>query len=80
MPWADEDSMRETNRGSHSRYDWRKVEARLNALPQFVTTIDRVAIHFIHVRSHHPNALAVIITHGWLGLNCRANQTHWSSH
>jgi pimeloyl-ACP methyl ester carboxylesterase len=48
-------------------YDWRKVEARLNALPQFVTTIDGVDIHFIHVRSKQPNALPVIITHGWPG-------------
>ena len=48
-------------------YDWRKVEARLNALPQFVTTVDGVDIHFIHVRSKHPNALPVIITHGWPG-------------
>ncbi|WP_315824022.1 epoxide hydrolase [Paraflavitalea speifideaquila] len=50
-----------------STYDWRKVEARLNALPQFVTTIDGVDIHFIHVRSKHTNALPVIITHGWPG-------------
>jgi pimeloyl-ACP methyl ester carboxylesterase len=50
-----------------STYDWRKVEARLNALPQFVTTIDGVDIHFIHVRSKHKNALPVIITHGWPG-------------
>ena len=48
-------------------YDWRKVEARLNALPQFVTTIDGVDIHFIHVRSKYPNALPIIITHGWPG-------------
>ena len=48
-------------------YDWRKVEARLNALPQFVTTIDGLDIHFIHVRSKHANALPVIITHGWPG-------------
>jgi pimeloyl-ACP methyl ester carboxylesterase len=48
-------------------YDWRKFEARLNALPQFVTTIDGVDIHFIHVRSKHPNALPVIVTHGWPG-------------
>ena len=48
-------------------YDWRKVEARLNALPQFVTTIDGMDIHFIWVRSKHPNALPVIITHGWPG-------------
>src|SRR3984885_10431216 len=48
-------------------YDWRKVEARLNAQPQFVTTIDGLDIHFIWVRSKHPNALPVIITHGWPG-------------
>jgi pimeloyl-ACP methyl ester carboxylesterase len=48
-------------------YDWRQVEARLNALPQFVTTIDGLDIHFIHVRSKHANALPVIITHGWPG-------------
>src|SRR5262245_30669897 len=50
-----------------TEYDWRKVEARLNALPQFVTTIDGVDIHFIHVRSKYKNALPVIITHGWPG-------------
>jgi len=48
-------------------YDWRKVEAKLAALPQFVTTIDGVDIHFIHVRSKHPGALPIIITHGWPG-------------
>ena len=48
-------------------YDWRKVEARLNALPQFVTTIDGLDIHFIHVRSKNPKALPLIITHGWPG-------------
>jgi pimeloyl-ACP methyl ester carboxylesterase len=48
-------------------YDWRKAEARLNALPQFVTNIDGVDIHFIHVRSKEKNALPVIITHGWPG-------------
>jgi pimeloyl-ACP methyl ester carboxylesterase len=48
-------------------YDWRKVEARLNALPQFTTTIDGVDIHFIHVRSKNKNALPIIITHGWPG-------------
>jgi len=48
-------------------YDWRKFETRLNALPQFVTTIDGVDIHFIHVRSRHPNALPVIVSHGWPG-------------
>ncbi len=48
-------------------YDWRKGEAKLNAYPQFVTNIDGVDIHFIHVRSRHPNALPVIISHGWPG-------------
>ena len=48
-------------------YDWRKIEARLNAIPQFKTQIDGVDIHFIHVRSKHKNALPVIITHGWPG-------------
>src|ERR1700704_2524139 len=50
-----------------SGYNWRKLEARLNALPQFVTTIDSVDIHFLHVRSRHPNALPLLITHGWPG-------------
>jgi pimeloyl-ACP methyl ester carboxylesterase len=50
-----------------SGYDWRKVEARLNALPQFMTIIDGVDIHFIHVRSRHQNALPLIVTHGWPG-------------
>jgi pimeloyl-ACP methyl ester carboxylesterase len=50
-----------------SDYDWRKVEARLNALPQFTTQIDGVDIHFIHVRSPHENALPLIMTHGWPG-------------
>ncbi|MDR6288518.1 pimeloyl-ACP methyl ester carboxylesterase [Inquilinus ginsengisoli] len=48
-------------------YDWRKAEAQLNALPQFMITIDGLDIHFIHVRSKHPGALPVIITHGWPG-------------
>jgi pimeloyl-ACP methyl ester carboxylesterase len=50
-----------------TEYDWRKVEARLNALPQFTTEIDGVDIHFIHVKSEHENALPLIITHGWPG-------------
>lgn len=49
------------------RYDWRRCEARLNALPQFTTRIDGVDIHFIHVRSAHPGAMALIMTHGWPG-------------
>jgi pimeloyl-ACP methyl ester carboxylesterase len=48
-------------------YDLRRVEARLNALPQFTTTIDGVDIHFLHVRSPHPDALPLIMTHGWPG-------------
>jgi hypothetical protein len=48
-------------------YDWRQAEAKLNAWPQFMTTIDGVDIHFIHVRSRHPNALPLIMTHGWPG-------------
>ena len=48
-------------------YDWRKCEAKLNALPMFVTTIDGLDIQFIHVRSRHPNAMPVILTHGWPG-------------
>lgn len=48
-------------------YDWRKAEATLNALPQFITTIDGLDIHFIHVRSKNPKAMPVILTHGWPG-------------
>jgi pimeloyl-ACP methyl ester carboxylesterase len=48
-------------------YDWRKAEAKLNALPQFIANIDGVDIHFIHIRSRHPNALPLIMTHGWPG-------------
>ena len=49
------------------KYDWRTVETRLNALPQFVTEIDGLEIHFIHVRSRHEDALPIVITHGWPG-------------
>ena len=48
-------------------YDWRRCEANLNALPQFMTEIDGLDIHFIHVRSGHDNALPLIVTHGWPG-------------
>jgi len=48
-------------------YDWRKIEAKLNALPQFMTEIDGLDIHFIHIRSKHENALPLIVTHGWPG-------------
>ena len=50
-----------------TEHDWRKVEARLNALPNFITEIDGLDIHFIHVRSKHENALPMIVTHGWPG-------------
>src|SRR5439155_25137415 len=50
-----------------TEYDWRKVEAKLNSYPQFITNIDGLDIHFIHVRSKEKNALPVIVTHGWPG-------------
>ncbi len=50
-----------------TEYDWRKIEAKLNALPQFITEIYGLDIHFIHVRSKHENALPLIVTHGWPG-------------
>src|SRR5688500_4577132 len=49
------------------QYDWRKVEARLNAVPNYLTEIDGLDIHFIHVRSKHEDALPIIVTHGWPG-------------
>ncbi len=60
-------TMRELALYWQSDYDWRKVEARLNALPQFTTSVDGLDIHFIHVRSNHENALPIIVTHGWPG-------------
>ena len=60
-------TMRELAHYWSTEYDWRKAEAKLNALPQFVTTIDGLDIHFIHVRSREKNALPLIITHGWPG-------------
>ncbi|MFZ1952732.1 MAG: epoxide hydrolase family protein [Pseudolabrys sp.] len=50
-----------------TQYDWRKIEAKLNALPQFITEIDGLDIHFLHVRSKHEDALPLIVTHGWPG-------------
>jgi pimeloyl-ACP methyl ester carboxylesterase len=61
------DTIRELARYWATDYDWRACEARLNALPQFLTSIDGLDIHFIHVRSRHANALPVVITHGWPG-------------
>ena len=60
-------TMQKLARYWETEYDWRKCEAKLNALPQFVTRIDGLDIHFIHVRSRHANALPMIVTHGWPG-------------
>jgi pimeloyl-ACP methyl ester carboxylesterase len=60
-------TMQELARYWATAYDWRKVEAKLNALPQFITEIDALDIHFIHARSKHENALPLIVTHGWPG-------------
>src|SRR5271166_5429774 len=60
-------TMQELARYWATDYDWRKGEAKLNALPQFITEIDGLDIHFIHVRSKHENALPLIVTHGWPG-------------
>ena len=77
--WPDRETVADPSQGVQLRtiqqlaqywrtdYKWRKVEARLNALPQFVTEIDGLDIHFIHVRSTHDNALPLIVTHGWPG-------------
>jgi pimeloyl-ACP methyl ester carboxylesterase len=60
-------TMRELARYWETKHDWRKAEERLNALPQFITEIDGLDIHFIHVRSEHQNALPIVVTHGWPG-------------
>jgi pimeloyl-ACP methyl ester carboxylesterase len=77
--WPDKETVNDTSQGvplatvrelAHhwsTDYDWRKCEAKLNALPNFVTEIDGVDIHFIHVRSKHENAMPLIVTHGWPG-------------
>ncbi len=77
--WPDQETVTDRSQGAQlakiqelvrywgTDYDWRKVEAQLNALPQFLTEIDGLDIHFLHVRSPHPNALPLIITHGWPG-------------
>jgi len=77
--WPDKETVADTTQGVQlatmqklarywaTDYDWRKCEAKLNALPQFVTKIDGLDIHFIHVRSKNANALSIIITHGWPG-------------
>src|SRR5277367_5725837 len=77
--WPDRETVKDQSQGPQlatmqklarywtTEYDWRKVEARLNDLPNFVTEIDGLDIHFIHVRSKHKNALPLIVTHGWPG-------------
>jgi pimeloyl-ACP methyl ester carboxylesterase len=60
-------TIKELARYWETEYDWRKAEAKLNALPQFTTEIDGVEIHFIHIKSSHENALPLIMTHGWPG-------------
>jgi pimeloyl-ACP methyl ester carboxylesterase len=77
--WPDKETVADASQGAQlaklqelvrywgNGHDWRKAEAKLNALPQFMTKIDGVDIHFIHVKSRHPNALPMIITHGWPG-------------
>lgn len=77
--WPDQETVKDDSQGVQlattrelarywaTGYDWRKVEARLNALPQFITEIDGVDIHFLHIRSKHADALPIIVTHGWPG-------------
>jgi pimeloyl-ACP methyl ester carboxylesterase len=77
--WPDQETVADRSQGAQlsklqglvhywgTGYDWRKAEAKLNAFPQFITTIDGVDIHFIHVRSKDPNAMPMIISHGWPG-------------
>jgi pimeloyl-ACP methyl ester carboxylesterase len=77
--WPDKETVADPSQGAQlanvqdfvrywaTDYDWRRGEAKLNAYPQFVTKIDGIDIHFIHVKSHHPNAMPMIITHGWPG-------------
>ena len=77
--WPDKETVSDASQGAQlanlrelvnywgNRYDWRKAEAKLNAFPQFITNIDGVDIHFIHVRAKHADAMPLIITHGWPG-------------
>jgi len=60
-------TIRELSRYWIQDYEWRRCEEQLNAVPQFVTTIDGLDIHFVHVKSAHDNALPIVITHGWPG-------------
>jgi len=77
--WPEHETVNDASQGSQSAtmqalarywgsdYDWRRLEAKLNDLPQFMTEIDGLDIHFIHVRSKHEDALPLILTHGWPG-------------
>lgn len=77
--WPDQETVSDRSQGARlaqlqdlvrywaTQYDWRKAEAKLNAYPQFTTTIDGLDIHFIHVKSKHPDAMPLIIAHGWPG-------------
>jgi pimeloyl-ACP methyl ester carboxylesterase len=77
--WPDRETVKDPSQGAQlatmqalarywaTEHDWRKIEVKLNALPQFITEIDGLDIHFIHVRSKHENALPMIVTHGWPG-------------
>ena len=77
--WPDKETVKDQSQGVQlatlrelvhywgTDYDWRKAEAKLNAWPQFMTNIDGIDIHFIHVRSRNPNALPLLIIHGWPG-------------
>src|SRR5687768_3202132 len=77
--WPDRETVADDSQGARldrlkglvrywgTAYDWREGEAKLNAFPQFKTMIDGVDIHFIHVKSRHPGAMPLIVTHGWPG-------------
>lgn len=77
--WPDRETVKDPSQGAQlatmqalarywaTEHDWRRIEAKLNALPQFITEIDGLDIHFIHVRSKHENALPMMVTHGWPG-------------
>jgi hypothetical protein len=69
-------TMQKLARYWHIEHDWRKAETTLNHYPQFITNIDGLDIHFVHVRSKHANALPVIITHGWPGCKRRGSDLY----
>ncbi len=63
-----------------TEYDWRKCEAKLNSVPNFITEIDGLDIHFVHVRSKHEDALPLVVCHGWPGSVDRADEDHRPAH